>query len=219
MSSSITKAEFESAGWRGQPGFRGKKLIERAREALKNAKGVVGIGSPRASLEANHALKQLVGEDCFSTGLSASEQESVELALSVLREGPARTPSLAEVEQADVVLVLGADPTNEAPMLDFAIRQAMRKAPLDIARKLKIPEWDANAVANALQDSKGKLYIAVPWAVKIAEIAARLELLDPVGIVEFAQRISEGIISETSPAAISRPRLPPSSAMPGSRSS
>ena len=118
---------------------------------LGEAKGVIGIGSPRASLESNYALRKLVGVEHFSTGLSAFDQQGVELALEVLRQGPARTPSLAEVELCDVIVVLGVDPTNEAPMLDFAIRQAMRKAPLDIARKLKIPDWDAKAVANALQ--------------------------------------------------------------------
>ena len=35
--------------------------------------------------------------------------------------------SLAEIEEADVILVAGADPLNEAPMLALAMRQAVRK--------------------------------------------------------------------------------------------
>ena len=167
--------------------------IARAKGALAAANGVVGIGSPRASLEANYALRKLVGSDNHSTGLSEFEHDGVNLALDVLRNGPARTPSLAEVELADVVLVLGADPTNEAPMLDFAIRQAMRKAPLDIARKLKIPEWDANAIATALQDAKGKLYIAAPWKIKIEEIALESSRLPPDRVAALAAEIDHGI--------------------------
>lgn len=160
---------------------------------IRDAKGVIGIGSPRASLESNFALKWLVGSRYFSTGLSAFEQEGAELALRILREGPARTPSLAEIENADVVLVLGCDPTNEAPMLDFAIRQAMRKAPLDIARKLKIPDWDANAVATALQGAKGQLHIATPWPIKLEEISAGVYHANPSELIKFAERIRNNL--------------------------
>lgn len=160
--------------------------LDKARNMLTEADGVVGIGSPRASLEANYALQKLVGPENYSTGLSDFEQAGISVALEVLRKGSVRTPSLSEVELSDVVLILGIDPTNEAPMLDFAIRQAMRKAPLDIARKLKIPEWDANAVATALQSAKGKLYIAAPWRLKIAEIALQDALLSPEEIIKLA---------------------------------
>lgn len=171
------------------------EVLDKARKMLANAKGVVGIGSPRASLEANYALKKLVGEGNFSNGLSTLDHDCAELALKILTDGPARTPSLAEVEKADVVLVLGADPTNEAPMLDFAIRQAMRKAPLDIARKLKIPDWDANAVKNALQDAKGSLYVAAPWQIKIEEICGEHFHGSPNEVAEFGARVNDTLRS------------------------
>ncbi len=197
----------ESGEWRAAEGGArtlgpAQDALEVAANALSGAKGVVGIGSPRASLESNYALRKLVGEASFSTGLSEFEHAGAELALKILREGPARTPSLAEVELADVVLVLGADPTNEAPMLDFAIRQAMRKAPLDIARKLKIPDWDANAVATALQGAKGKLYIASPWRIKIEEIALESAHLAPDGIAAIAAEIDHGIRQAAGPSGL-----------------
>lgn len=152
-----------------------EEAISRAKEML--AGKVIGIGSPRASLEANHALKKLVGDENFSTGLSAFDQEGVDLALDILRSGPARTPSLAEVQSADAILILGADPTNEAPMLDFAIRQAVRNSLLDISRKLKIPDWDAQAVNTATQGHKGKLTIKTPFGAKLAQIAGKGDLM------------------------------------------
>jgi NADH-quinone oxidoreductase subunit G len=147
--------------------------IERTAVAIGDAKGIVGIGSPRASLEANHTLRRLVGGDSFSTGLSKWDNEGAQLALALMREG-LHSPSLEEVTEADVVLILGADPTNEAPMLDFAIRQAVRRARLDISRGLKIPDWDAYAVRDALQEAKGKLYVASPCGIKLGDIAAGL---------------------------------------------
>ncbi len=167
--------------------------IKQAREMIGGANGVVGIGSPRASLESNYAVKKFVGDANFSTGLSAYEHSNTEMTLSILRNGPARTPSLAEVELADVVLVLGADPTNEAPMLDFAIRQAMRKAPLDIARKLEIPDWDANAVANALQEARGKLWVVSPYATKIEQTRRESVRASYPEVAAFAKMVrSEG---------------------------
>ncbi len=162
-----------------------EEALARARQMLQAGKGIVGIGSPRASLEANFALKKLVGTANFSTGLSAFDQEGAGLAIAILWAGPMRTPSLAEVEQADVVLILGADPTNEAPMLDLALRQAMQKAPLEIARNLKIPDWDAHAVANALQGARGKLYAVAPWAIKLEEIGTAAVHTDLPGVTAF----------------------------------
>lgn len=169
--------------------------IDAAREALNSAKRVVGIGSSRASLESNYALKKLVGDANFSTGLSKKEHASMQLALEILVNGPARTPSLAEVGDSDVVLVMGADPTNEAPMLDMAIRRAVRRAPLDISRNLKIPDWDANSVANALQDAKGKLYIAAPWRIKIEEISKESIVVPFSDVVRFGIKVADGLVN------------------------
>lgn len=38
--------------------------------AQLKGKKVLGIGSPRASLESNYALRQLVGQANYSTGMS-----------------------------------------------------------------------------------------------------------------------------------------------------
>lgn len=168
----------------------------KAKSIITSAKRIIGIGSPRASLESNCMLRKLVGEDCFSTGLSAFEHANAALALEILKDGPARTPSLAEVQQADVILVLGADPTNEAPMLDFYIRQAVKKARLDISRNLGIPDWDASAVANALQDAKGSLFIASPWQTKLDGIAVESVRLSYGDAVPFATEITSMLASD-----------------------
>jgi NADH-quinone oxidoreductase subunit G len=133
---------------------------------------VIGIGSPRASLEANFALRSLVGPERFYSGMSENDSRLASAALKILREGPARSPSLHDVELADAVLVLGEDVTNTAPMLALALRQAVRRKPMEMARKLNIHEWDDAAVREVIQDQRGPLFIATPYSTKLDEVAA-----------------------------------------------
>lgn len=132
---------------------------------------VIGIGSPRASLEANFALQELVGRENFFSGISEKDAQLVSTAIEILKTGPARSASLHDVELADAVFVLGEDLTNSAPMLDFALRQSIRRKPMEIARKLRIWEWDDSAVREAIQQEKGPLFLATPAETKLDEIA------------------------------------------------
>jgi NADH-quinone oxidoreductase subunit G len=133
--------------------------------------GVIGIGSPRASLEANFALRALVGPDRFFSGLGETENRLIALILDTLLKGPARTPSLKEVERADAVFVLGEDVSNTAPRIALALRQSVRQAPMTIAHKLHIPPWDDAAVREALQENRGFLCVAGAAQSRLDEIA------------------------------------------------
>jgi NADH-quinone oxidoreductase subunit G len=96
-------------------------------EALP-ADSVAVIGSPRSSLEAlaetraAAAAKGWRGPAVFADAATAAK---VGTAVARLETGLA--VSLAEIEQADFVVVAGADPLNEAPMLALALRQAAQK--------------------------------------------------------------------------------------------
>ena len=92
-----------------------------------------GIGSPRASLEANFALRTLVGPTRFFSGMSDQEARLVRVLLNILKKGPAPSASLRDVEQADAVLVLGEDVTQTAPRLALSVRQAAKKGFLSSA--------------------------------------------------------------------------------------
>jgi NADH-quinone oxidoreductase subunit G len=150
---------------------RGEEALQAVRELMADGARAIGIGSPRASLESNFALRQLVGADHFYAGISAQEQDLVQTALEILKNGPARTPSLHDIEQADAVFVLGEDLTNTAPMLAHAVRQAVWNKPMDIPRKLGIPDWNDYAVREAIQDEKSPILIATPVATKLEDVA------------------------------------------------
>ncbi|MGH9433419.1 MAG: NADH-quinone oxidoreductase subunit NuoG, partial [Terriglobia bacterium] len=181
---------------------------EQAKEHLKSllADGnrVIGIGSPRASLEANFALRTLVGPDRFCAGVSERHHRLANLVLEILKKGPARTPSLSELEQADAVLVLGEDVMNTAPRMALALRQSIRQAPMEIARKKGIAAWQDDAVREAVQEEKGPLYIATPNATRLDGIATETFRAVPDDIA----RLGFAVAHEMDPAAPAVPNLP-----------
>jgi NADH-quinone oxidoreductase subunit G len=132
---------------------------------------VIGIGSPRASLEANFALRTLVGPDRFHSGMADDEARLVGRMLEILRRGPMRTPRLREIEECDAVFILGEDITNVAPRMALSVRQSVRQQPMEIAKRLKIPLWMDHGVRDAMQGAKGPLYIATPYATRLDEVA------------------------------------------------
>src|SRR5690606_14812661 len=92
--------------------------------------------------------------------------------LDALRAGPARSPSLADIGRADAVLVLGEDLPNFAPMIALALRQSVLRQPVrEIAEPLGIPLWNDHAIRGVIQDERGPLFIATPYATRIDEIA------------------------------------------------
>src|ERR1051325_6700300 len=145
--------------------------IETLKEIFAESSATIGIGSPRASLEANFALRALVGPEHFFQGVSDRETHLASLALSILKEGPARSPSLHDVETADAVLVLGEDVPNVAPMLALALRQSVRREPMKIAERLRIAEWDDAAVREAVQHERGPLFIATTDSTSLDDVA------------------------------------------------
>jgi NADH-quinone oxidoreductase subunit G len=131
----------------------------RVAQALASG-GTIGIGSPRASMESNLALRELVGRERFFQGVSKTEADLGELVVRILTRGPSRSISLREIEQCDAVLLLGEDVSNTAPLADLAIRQAVKRAPEESARNLNIPLWHADAVRTVVQHRRGPLYVA-----------------------------------------------------------
>ena len=99
-------------------------------EAVMNAAGPEAIacaGSSRSSLETLAMLKQV----CLTKGwrppayfVDKASAEKVKSAISRLEAD--LMISLSEIESADFIAVVGADSTNEAPMLSLTMRQARR---------------------------------------------------------------------------------------------
>ncbi len=178
-----------------QPVEKGSAL-ERIAEILSTSKGIIGIGSPRASLESNFALRTLVGPENFYSGMSDKDHALVSRIIDVLGRGPARPSSLHDVRNADAVLVLGEDVTNTAPLLALSLRQSVRQKELDAAAKLRIPKWQDAGVRNAGQGAKSPLYIATVTDTKLDDISTRSYKAAPDDIA----RLGFAIAHELDPA-------------------
>lgn len=129
---------------------------------------IIGIASPRASLEANFALRQLVGKENFYQGISEMDALLMRCILDISNSGHVHSPSLKETETADVVLILGEDLTNAAPVLALALRQAVRKESFE----------------------KGEMFIAYPTRTKLDELAGNTMHLSPDEIARLGYAIA-----------------------------
>ena len=175
-----------------QPATKARAL-EYLASILAGSKRVVGVGSPRASLESNFALRALAGPERFYSGLSDAAQRLATVALEILCHGPARSPSLSEIERSDAVLVLGEDVTNVAPRMALALRQAVRQQPMRAADKLKIPRWLDHAVRELVQDQKGPLYIATPAATRLDDVATETYRAAPDDIARLGFAVAHAL--------------------------
>jgi len=163
----------------------------KAGELVSAATRVIGIGSPRATLESNWALRDLVGEGNFYAGVSDRQEALTEQAVGMVRDGVLSGATLAEVEQADAVLVLGEDPVNTAPRLELALRQASRRAPIrEAGERVHVPEWKDKALRVTVQDKRGPLFVASPYATSLDRIATDALRRAPADIARFGYAVA-----------------------------
>ncbi|MXP48503.1 NADH-quinone oxidoreductase subunit NuoG [Pantoea sp. Eser] len=149
-----------------------EQAVNAGADLLRQAKKVIGIGSPRASIESNFALRELVGAENFSTGMPAGEQARLELMLKVLREGGIYTPSLREIESYDAVLVLGEDLTQVGARVALSVLQAVKGKARDMAAAQKVADWQIAAILNIGQNAKHPLFITNVDETRLDDIAA-----------------------------------------------
>ena len=180
--------------------------LRRAADLLREPGRAVGLGSPRASLEANFALRTLVGPGRFHLGVSDAEGRLLAVAVDILRRGPARSASLHDAGRADAVLVLGEDVTNSAPMLALALRQSVLQKGLVQARKFGIEAWNDSANREAIQRDFGPLYIASPDAGKLDDVATGVYRAAPDDIARLGFAVAHAL----APDAPAVPDLPES---------
>jgi NADH-quinone oxidoreductase subunit G len=169
---------------------------EQAREKLNAMKGrAVGIGSPRASLEANFALREFVGADNFYAGVSAAELGLLKQVLDIYQSRPVNVASIKDIEQCDAVLVLGEDVTNTAARIALALRQSVKNLGKEMAAKLKLPAWQDAAIRNLAQDRKSPLYIVSPHATRLDDTAKALHIASAADAARIGFAVAHAIDS------------------------
>lgn len=197
----VRRPQVRRPGDEAQAPASREEIVAHLRQLLGDGSGMVGIGSPRASLEGNYALRTLVGEENFFSGASEQDSRLVQAALETMQGGPARTPSLRDIAKADAVVVLGEDLTNTAPMLAYAVRQAVRNRPRQKAADLNIPLWNEYAVREVVQEEKGPLFVASLAATKLDDVATRTYRATPGDVARLAFALAHALDGEAPPVA------------------
>jgi NADH-quinone oxidoreductase subunit G len=167
--------------------------LARVRQLLESSSPVVGIGSPRASLEANYRLRALVGADAFSSGMTRRDSELTATVLQILRDGPVAAATLRAIDEADAVLVLGEDVLATAPRVALALRQAARGKSLEMTREKKVPEWQAESAADIAQHERNPIFIASAAPTGIDDIAQQTLRLAPDAIAQLGFAVAHAL--------------------------
>ncbi|MEW5510502.1 NADH-quinone oxidoreductase subunit NuoG [Pseudomonas sp. LF135] len=144
--------------------------LDKAAELLRG-RNIVGIGSPRASLESNYALRELVGAEHFYCGIEAAELERIRLVLQVLNDSPLPVPNMRDIEDHDAIFVLGEDLTQTAARIALSLRQSVKGKAEDMADAMRVQPWLDAAVKNIGQHALNPLFIASLAETKLDDIA------------------------------------------------
>jgi NADH-quinone oxidoreductase subunit G len=127
-----------------------KKLLEIRRTS--GPQSIACFGSTRSSLE-NQAMLIRISEfqGLQTPGFFETREMAYKVKRAVSRLDERLAVSMREMERSDFILVVGADPVNEAPMLALALRQAFRNGARVVVmdpRPLSLPfEFDHLPVA------------------------------------------------------------------------
>ncbi len=192
----IRKAKIRFKKNDNQEEVENEVLFSALGAAFSNNKKIIGIGSPRASLESNFALSSFVGKENFYHGISKKEQLLTATILNFLQNTGVLTPSLKQIEKADTVIILGEDLTNTAPMIALALRQAARNRPNEEAGMKGIPIWNDAPVRELAQDVKSPVYIATPFKDSLDDIAETTLRASYADIAGFGSAIASSLNDE-----------------------
>ncbi|WP_169767786.1 NADH-quinone oxidoreductase subunit NuoG [Enterobacteriaceae endosymbiont of Donacia proxima] len=128
--------------------FNNNQIIKKIIYLMLNSKNIIGIGSPRASIESNVFLKKLVGKKKFYLGILKNEKKQIDYIINIIQNTNIYLPTLSEIENYDTILVIGEDLSNTNPRAALAVRQAIKNN-FDITNNnLDLPYWNSNAILN-----------------------------------------------------------------------
>ncbi|WP_040263813.1 NADH-quinone oxidoreductase subunit NuoG [Pseudomonas massiliensis] len=160
---------------------------------LLSGRTIVGIGSPRASLESNFALRELVGAEWYHTGIEAGELSRIRLALDVLNNSPLPIPSLREVEDHDAIFVLGEDLTQTAARMALALRQSVKGKAEAMAEAMRVQPWLNAAVNNIGQHELYPLFIASLSETRLDDVAEECVHAAPEDLARIGFAVAHAI--------------------------
>jgi NADH-quinone oxidoreductase subunit G len=175
----------QTEGKNGTKPLMENEVLELSAAMLADPGKVIGIGSPRASLESNFALRTLVGPDRFHAGLSDRDFKCLSAVRDILQQSPVPTATLQEVGRADAAFILGEDVTQTAPLMALNLRRMRYGKSVRIGSDFQLPEWHDAAVREIAQLQRPALYIATPYPTRLDDEAMRTFYAAPDDLVRL----------------------------------
>ncbi|EIC84926.1 NADH-quinone oxidoreductase subunit NuoG [Serratia sp. M24T3] len=181
-----------------------EQAMQGAADIIRQSSKTIGIGSPRASLESNFALRELVGAENFYTGISAAEQNRLAMILNILKNSGVTTPALHDIESYDAVLVLGEDLTQTGARIALSVRQAVKGKARAMAAAQRVADWQIAAIQTIGQHAKHPLFVTNVDNTRLDDIAAWNYRAPVDSQARFGFAIAHAI-DETAPAVSDLP--------------
>jgi NADH-quinone oxidoreductase subunit G len=164
--------------------------------AILKSDMLIGIGSPRASLESNFMLGTLVGPDRFYAGTSEHQWRIAAMAAKIIAEHGVPTASIADVEASDCVMVIGDDPSDVAPRLGLAVRQVAKVGANGNSAVVDIPDWHADARKTAQTFDKPALFIATSLPTRLDDLGADVMRGTAEQLTELCSQIERWLVDD-----------------------
>ncbi len=188
-----------SPGEAAAPPLTEREVRDLAAEFLTEPDRLIGIGSPRASLESNFALRALVGADRFHAGVSASDFSCLATGIGILREGPAPAATLQGIGLADAALVLGEDVTQTAPLVALNLRRMRYRKSARIGSDFRLPEWNDAGVRELAQLQVPELFMATPVPTRLDDEAKRTYYAPPADLAALGVAVARALDPDGAP--------------------
>ncbi len=140
----------------GGPRLRGgatewETAIAKAAEGLRASSGKVAAIVGDASNEEGFLVQRLLREALGSPHLDSRPSRGASREQVVRLAQPALSAKVSEIDDADVILVLGTDPLHSSPILDLRVRKAIRRRGAKLAVATERPtalDGGAEAIAR-----------------------------------------------------------------------
>ena len=163
----------------GQAAVLHGELALDAAAGLLRGRRAIGFGSPRASLEANYALRALVGPANFYLGVSDGDDRLVGAVLDIAADPRLRLGSAADIHDADAALSsVRISPTRRRcsthhPHTGWHLR------PNAVEERNHIRRWNDAGITRIKRREPSALWIATTHADEVDAVAAETRRAAP----------------------------------------
>ncbi len=173
-----------------------ERALEEAAAGLRRAgEHAAAITGGQATNEEGYLLARVMREGLRSPHLDSRRGGALPLELHRALADPTLQAEVSDLEFADAVLVLAADPVNDAPILDLRLRKGIRRHGLALAQAMPAETSLESGSKLSLRFAPGQaaaFAVALAVALKQTPDATELERLatlagsDPDGLRELA---------------------------------